>query len=109
MVGILGLEPRMTGPESVVLPLHHIPMLRVSDVPFAFARAKLHRFSVTAKLLTQKMRFHHIFGVKEFFVKEYFPRQENFSCSGKAHKEGRWNVFRTLLFLREKYMRRLLV
>ena len=25
-VGILGLEPRMTGPESVVLPLHHIPM-----------------------------------------------------------------------------------
>ena len=24
-VGILGLEPRMTGPESVVLPLHHIP------------------------------------------------------------------------------------
>ena len=27
LVGILGLEPRMTGPESVVLPLHHIPML----------------------------------------------------------------------------------
>ena len=27
VVGILGLEPRMTGPESVVLPLHHIPML----------------------------------------------------------------------------------
>ena len=26
VVGILGLEPRMTGPESVVLPLHHIPM-----------------------------------------------------------------------------------
>ena len=25
-VGILGLEPRMTGPESVVLPLHHIPI-----------------------------------------------------------------------------------
>ena len=29
MVGILGLEPRMTGPESVVLPLHHIPILKV--------------------------------------------------------------------------------
>lgn len=28
-VGILGLEPRMTGPESVVLPLHHIPILKV--------------------------------------------------------------------------------
>ena len=26
LVGILGLEPRMTGPESVVLPLHHIPI-----------------------------------------------------------------------------------
>ena len=29
-VGILGLEPRMTGPESVVLPLHHIPILLMS-------------------------------------------------------------------------------
>jgi hypothetical protein len=26
-VGIPGLEPGMTGPESVVLPLHHIPIL----------------------------------------------------------------------------------
>ena len=26
IVGVLGLEPRMTGPESVVLPLHHTPM-----------------------------------------------------------------------------------
>ena len=25
-VGVLGLEPRMTGPESVVLPLHHTPI-----------------------------------------------------------------------------------
>ncbi len=25
-VGIPGLEPGMTGPESVVLPLHHIPI-----------------------------------------------------------------------------------
>ena len=25
-VGIPGFEPGMTGPESVVLPLHHIPM-----------------------------------------------------------------------------------
>ena len=25
LVGVLGLEPRMTGPESVVLPLHHTP------------------------------------------------------------------------------------
>ena len=26
IVGVLGLEPRMTGPESVVLPLHHTPI-----------------------------------------------------------------------------------
>lgn len=26
LVGIPGLEPGMTGPESVVLPLHHIPL-----------------------------------------------------------------------------------
>ena len=26
IVGIPGLEPGMTGPESVVLPLHHIPI-----------------------------------------------------------------------------------
>ena len=26
-VGLPGFEPRMTGPESVVLPLHHSPML----------------------------------------------------------------------------------
>ena len=27
LVGLPGFEPRMTGPESVVLPLHHSPML----------------------------------------------------------------------------------
>ena len=26
-VGVLGFEPRMTGPESVVLPLHHTPIM----------------------------------------------------------------------------------
>ena len=34
LVGILGLEPRMTGPESVVLPLHHIPMLKIKMLLF---------------------------------------------------------------------------
>ena len=32
VVGILGLEPRMTGPESVVLPLHHIPMKSLKKI-----------------------------------------------------------------------------
>ena len=26
LVGLPGFEPRMTGPESVVLPLHHSPI-----------------------------------------------------------------------------------
>ena len=30
-VGLLGLEPRKTGPESVVLPLHHSP--KEWDIP----------------------------------------------------------------------------
>ena len=41
-VGVLGLEPRMTGPESVVLPLHHTPVL-------LFADAKVVLFSESAK------------------------------------------------------------
>ena len=46
LVGILGLEPRMTGPESVVLPLHHIPMLLfyqsfVINFPIAIAKVLL--------------------------------------------------------------------
>ena len=45
-VGILGLEPRMTGPESVVLPLHHIPMFLfyqpfVINFPIASAKVLL--------------------------------------------------------------------
>ena len=31
LVGIPGLEPGMTGPESVVLPLHHIPISKQTD------------------------------------------------------------------------------
>ena len=54
VVGILGLEPRMTGPESVVLPLHHIPikrrskaaasLLRVQSYSFFFILQLFHRF-----------------------------------------------------------------
>ena len=45
-VGIPGLEPGMTGPESVVLPLHHIPMLLfyqsfVINFPIAIAKVLL--------------------------------------------------------------------
>ena len=33
-VGIPGFEPGMTGPESVVLPLHHIPLIANSLLLF---------------------------------------------------------------------------
>ena len=32
LVGIPGFEPGMTGPESVVLPLHHIPICFATEV-----------------------------------------------------------------------------
>ena len=41
-VGVLGLEPRMTGPESVVLPLHHTPNIEgktMTAKPLALPRA----------------------------------------------------------------------
>ncbi len=41
VVGILGLEPRMTGPESVVLPLHHIPK---SNTLIAYLRLQNYYF-----------------------------------------------------------------
>ena len=44
IVGILGLEPRMTGPESVVLPLHHIPLFLFVSNHFLFAIAKVRIF-----------------------------------------------------------------
>ena len=53
LVGILGLEPRMTGPESVVLPLHHIPLFHLlHQVNSRFACAKLVHFLKQSKLLS---------------------------------------------------------
>ena len=40
IVGILGLEPRMTGPESVVLPLHHIPRCFAQEIRISRLRCK---------------------------------------------------------------------
>jgi hypothetical protein len=49
-VGIPGLEPGMTGPESVVLPLHHIPIsLQLQQVDFSIASAKVQLFFESPK------------------------------------------------------------
>ena len=53
-VGIPGLEPGKTGPESVVLPLHHIPMNYIcakerTSVSFSFAVAKVQNICNTPK------------------------------------------------------------
>ena len=45
-VGLPGFEPRMTGPESVVLPLHHSPMFR-------FASANVRLFFIIAKIFSK--------------------------------------------------------
>ena len=44
LVGVLGLEPRMTGPESVVLPLHHTPKSQQIVPRRLNADAKVHFF-----------------------------------------------------------------
>ena len=44
LVGIPGLEPGMTGPESVVLPLHHIPFLFVVSKSFLNCECKGNAF-----------------------------------------------------------------
>lgn|GEM_PF-3185449 len=34
--GVLGFEPRLTDPESVVLPLHHTPVCQKSDLELCY-------------------------------------------------------------------------
>lgn len=50
-VGLLGFEPRITGPESVVLPLHHSPNLCCQIPPLEFDGAKISLFFKPAKKL----------------------------------------------------------
>ena len=49
-VGLPGFEPGKTGPESVVLPLHHIPIF-LSKHPFWFWRCKDTAFYLIHKFL----------------------------------------------------------
>ena len=56
-VGLPGFEPRMTGPESVVLPLHHSPL-------FLFDGAKVEYYFGFTKKIAKKI---HIF-VKIFAI-----------------------------------------
>ena len=46
LVGLPGLEPGKTGPESVVLPLHHSPIFQQNH-PFRFDDAKIRLFIYT--------------------------------------------------------------
>ena len=59
LVGILGLEPRMTGPESVVLPLHHIPILLLATC-FLIASAKV-------RIIFELQTFSRFFFAKKLF------------------------------------------
>ena len=53
LVGIPGFEPGMTGPESVVLPLHHIPMsFLLLQCHFLIASAKVTLFSEPTKFFS---------------------------------------------------------
>ena len=50
-VGLPGLEPGKTGPESVVLPLHHSPNFHQSAAPI-FDAAKIRRFLYTTNFFS---------------------------------------------------------
>ena len=65
-VGVLGLEPRMTGPESVVLPLHHTPInpcnfhLRVQRYYFFWNYQNFSEKKFTIDLKKTKKRDSHM-------------------------------------------------
>ena len=58
LVGLPGFEPRMTGPESVVLPLHHSPIFVFDDAKveliFWFAKKIAIFFHIFVKIFWQK-------------------------------------------------------
>ena len=56
-VGLPGFEPGMTGPESVVLPLHHSPIWIV----VIFDTAKVEYYFYSAKKIATFFRFYVIF------------------------------------------------
>ena len=58
LVGVLGLEPRMTGPESVVLPLHHTPIQGCKIKHLSICGCKGTTFSYVTKTF------------REFFIKK---------------------------------------
>ena len=53
LVGIPGFEPGMTGPESVVLPLHHIPRCVLSADSFLNTCAKILLFPETTNFFSE--------------------------------------------------------
>ena len=58
LVGLPGFEPRMTGPESVVLPLHHSPIA-------LFDGAKVEQYFEITKDFAKKFHtFVKIFAIK---------------------------------------------
>ena len=56
-VGVPGFEPGMTGPESVVLPLHHTPIPK----HFCFADAKLLTFAEIQTIFPKKIKKNDFF------------------------------------------------
>ena len=66
-VGLPGLEPGKTGPESVVLPLHHSPIFQQNH-PFCFDDAKILLFYYTPnffRIFFNKKVTHPLFTLKK--------------------------------------------
>ena len=73
-VGLPGFEPGMTGPESVVLPLHHSPIWIV----VIFDTAKVEYYFYSAKKIATFFRFLCDFlsatSLKSFFAILFIPK-----------------------------------
>ncbi len=100
LVGIPGLEPGMTGPESVVLPLHHIPLFCYFVVAMSFLNCEC---KGNAFFLTNKIFLHFFFKKRLFFhshailaLKRPYYRATNLKKTEKLVESTAYSFFCTI-------------
>ena len=82
-VGVLGLEPRMTGPESVVLPLHHTPITGAKSVQteckkLLFAEVQP---DIAGANLNLRLQRYYFFPNNQNFLQKFYKKAQNFHFS----------------------------
>ena len=99
LVGIPGFEPGMTGPESVVLPLHHIPMsFLLLQCHFLIASAKVTLFSEPTKFFStffiENRYFFHFYAF--FVLNRLVLRHTNLKKTEKLEESNAYSFFCTI-------------